>query len=438
MDESQLQRQPTIPSCFRLECAREWGPCILGIDQAVRGLLSIGPPVFCGVIVPCVHEPSLQTLCLQSGVMPSTLAQLVQSDSYIAWLLRRIPSEMADGARCSMGILEHTTASALIKEAIAAGIDIRCIRVSTYSDPVRFRQFLYEAFPMIDNICVYPRVVTPQPSTSPSPSPSPSLSPSSTESSLMVDSSDSSSDGFDSVGSSHSSCISMPPIITAAGIIAHSARDELSRHLLFRQRHIHTRLAPSPLSKSVNGLHKREHYGTSPCSLLGEPMYRSRPSLDEDSERATVRCVPFVGSEFGEAQCGYVSSSLPPQRSLSSQTTQPTQPVPISMYDFYDDDESDMIGLTSPKRIRVVPCSPTLTTVFTCDDSIPSICSSSSSAGQKRSHSTQLSGTNTDHLCSPPYVSSSLYVSPPFGSSCSTASTSVPMFHSMLGMTSPI
>jgi len=420
MDGTQTQRQLPFPTCYRVEYAREWGPCVLGIDQAVRGSLSasIAPLVLCGIIVPCVHEPTLQSLGLRSNVSggeQERFAKLVHSDSYISWLLRTVPSEAADGMRCSMGILEHTTASYIIKEALATGIDVRSVHISCYSDPDRFRQFLFEAFPMIENISVYPRVALP------------STAGSMTSSSLSV---------CDSMSPNRSSCLSsipVPAIVCAAGIVAQSARDELSRQLLFRQRHYPTPLAPSPLSRSISGLHRHDRLGAvasaSSSSLLGEPMYRSRASLDEDeSERASIRCSPFVGNEFGESHCGLVSSSLP-QRSIVR-----SEHEPISMYDFYDDDddESEMIGLTSPKRIRVVPCSPTLT-VFTCEDSLP--CSSSD---QSRMHNVKKTCSSAEHSCSPPYVSSSLFVSPPFASSCSSASTSVPMFsRSMLGMANP-
>jgi len=429
MDETQYhsrQRQSPIPSSFRIEYAREWGPCVLGIDQGLRGptSASVAPPTFCGVIVPCFHEPALECLGLQCCATPSIvsvceqerLERMIQSDSYIAWLMRTIPSEVADGARCSMGILEHTNASFIIKEAIACGIDIRCIRVSCYSDPVRFRQFLFEAFPMIEDIYVYPRVVIP------SSSPTGFLN----------------TRGSPSMGSNRSlylgsSSTQIPAILSAANVVAQSALSEISRNLVFKQRHFPTPLAPSPLSKSICGGRKKSATTTSlpslSSSLLGESMLRSRTSFDEDEcERTRIRCAPFVGGEFGEAHCGLVSSSLPQQPSSRTESSDS-----ISMYDFYDEDidEAEMIGLTSPKRIRVVPCSPPLSLGLSSDDSM-----SCPSTDQKRSHS--VDKTSSEHSCSPPCFSSTLFVSPPFSSSCSNTSTSVPVFRDILGMTCPL
>jgi len=427
------QRLLPIPLCYRLEYAREWGPCVLGLDQAVRGsLASVSPGVFCGVIVPCVHEPALDSLGMGSCSTPTALSggeqerltRIVQSDSYIAWLLRTIPSEMVDGARCSMGILEHTTASSIIKEVIAAGIEIRGVRISSYSDPTRFRQFLCEAFPTIDNISVYPRIPVQQSCSATSSSASCS-SPSASASPCLSTPPLSPSSVY--VSSPTSAVTPVPPILVAAAVIAHSARDELSRHLLFRQRHFPTPLARSPLSKSVYGPRRREHMGAT-ASIFGDSMLRCRSCSEEESEHSTIRCTPFVGSEYGEAHCGMVSS---PQQSLAQ-----SQSLPMNMYDFYtEDDDSDMVGLTSPKRIRVVPCSPPITTVFTCEDSMPCVCPAVS--GPRGAHSSKNGGSSMEHSCSPPYQSSSLFVSPPLMSSCSiaSASASVPSLPTLFGMT---
>jgi len=402
--------------------------------------------------VPCVHEPALESIVIGSCGYPNglsggeqeRLSQLIQSDSYIAWVMRTIPSETVDGARCSMGVLEHTTAASIIKEALAAGIDIRALRVSSYSDPERFRQFLFEAFPMIENISVYPRV----PPTSVSPGVSSSSAAVSPPISLGLN-----GGGCCSMGSNRSPCLvsppqsptttslpssptsasavnNMPAVLCAANVVAQSARDCLSRQMLFRQRQqIPVPLARSPLSKSVNGLRKREHGGATP-SIFGTPMFRSRSSSEESEHTAALRCVPYAGNEFGEAHCGLVSSSLPPQQPLPSSSS---QPVPIEMFDFgTEDDEADMLGLASPKRIRVVPCSPLLPSVLS-EDSLPSC----NAAGQNVVNTSNPNAAVVDPLCSPPYASSSLFVSPPPFASSNT-STSVPMFHPFFGMTSPI
>jgi len=454
------QQQPLpFPLCYRLEYAREWGPCVLGLDHVVRGqVYSVSPTVFCGIIVPCVHEPALESLGIGScgyatavsGGEQERLSHVIQSDSYIAWMLRTIPSETADGARCSMGVLEHTTAASIIKEAIAAGIDVRALRVSAYSDPERFRQFLFEAFPMIDSISVYPRVVpstvggvAPPPASSGGPLARTAAAAVFPPICLGLNS------GCASMGSSRSPCLSppqspssslpssptgspatpVPAVLCAANVVAQSARDCLSRQMLFRQRQLSVPLARSPLSKSVNGLRKRDHMGAAP-SIFGSPMFRCRSSSEESERTAALRCVPYAGSEFGDSSCGIVSSSLPPQQPLPNSSS---QPVPIEMFDFgTEDDEADMMGFASPKRIRVVPCSPLLPSVVSCEDSIPSCNSTGQSA------STGNSSAAVDHLCSPPYASSSLFVSPPPFASSNNASTSVPMLRPFFGMTSPI
>ena len=451
LPQQQQQQQPLpFPLSYRVEYAREWGPCVLGLDHVVRNqVCSVSPTVFCGVIVPCVHEPALESLGIGSCVFPTglsggeqeRLSQIIQSDSYIAWMLRTIPSETVDGARCSMGVLEHTTAASIIKEAIAAGIDIRALRVSAYTDPERFRQFLFEAFPMIDDISVYPRVLPS--STSP-------CGVSSNSAAVYPPISLGLNGGCSSMGSNRSPCLMSPPqsptsslppspssasaanmpaVLCAANVVAQSARDCLSRQMLFRQRQLSVPLARSPLSKSVNGLRRREHGGAAP-SIFGTPMFRSRSSSEESEQTAALRCAPFAGSEFGEAHCGLVSSSLPPPRHPLPSSS--SQPVPIEMFDFgTEDDEADMLGLASPKRIRVVPCSPLLPSVLSCEDSL----SSCNSAGN--SVNTSSTSAAVDPLCSPPYPTSSLFVSPPPFASSNT-STSVPMFRPFFGMTSPI
>jgi len=425
---SRITQRPLI-SQFRMEYAREWGPCVLGIDQAMRGPLSaLGPAVFCGVIIPSVHEIELEShgcaCCFASCLSVNDqerMQQMIHSDSYMAWLLRVIPSEAADGARCSMGVLEHTTAASIIKEAIAAGVDIRGIRVSASCDPMRFRQFLFEAFPMIDDICVYPRIAA-------------------------ISCSDTSSSGFhyllpSSPQSLPSSPLSpmnttspvVPSIICAAGVLAQSARDDFSRQVLYKQRQNFSPPTKSPLSKPLNASRMRSRLTSSTRgSFFGGPMCRNRSS-SENAHTANVRCAAFVGSEFADSHSGLIPE-------VSHQPITQSQSVPIDMYDFYDDDESSMHEFTSPKRIRVVPCSPPLPVVITSEDSL----TSSSSNTTTTTASTQVptipvlsqasNGRNVDSFESCPFSSTSFFVSPP---PCSSASTAVPMFRQMYGLTSP-
>jgi len=423
---------------FRLEFAREWGACVLGIDQAIRGPLSaMGPVVFCGAILPCLHETDLESQGVWScpantlsGSDQERLTQIVQSDSYIAWILRVISSEAADGARCSMGVLEHTTTASIIKEALAAGIDIRGIRVSATCDTDRFRQFLYEAFPMIDDIVVYPK--SSATSTTAATTTTTTITPSCQNSQpnlgslqyLLPPSPQSLPSSPLNVSSSYSG---IPPIIGVAGVMAQSTRDSLSRQLLYRQRLSPSPLSRSPLSKPMHALRKRDHLTQSASSFFNGPLFRSRSCSEEDAHRTNPRCAAFAGSEFGEAHCGLVSEVPPP--SLRQSET-----VPIDMYDFCDDD-SGMMGITSPKRIRVVPCSPPLPNVFSCEDSLPCVVPAASNS-HSVSHST--GPQSVDSFESSPYPSTSLFVSPPPFASCSSASTSVPMFRSpMYGLTSP-
>jgi len=421
-------------SCFRLEQAREWGPCVLGIDQAVRGpLSSLGPVVFCGSIVPCIHEAELESQGIAtcpasslSGSDQERLTQMAQSDLYVAWLIKVISSEAADGARCSMGVLEHTTAASIIKGAIAAGIDIRGVRVTASCDVERFRQFLFEAFPMIEDIAVYPR----------------SLSTATTTTTTYITNQNAcgnTSNPYLSpclpsspIGASPSP-LTVPPVICIAGVVAQSARDNVSRQLLYRQRQSPSPLSKSPLSKPVNTTpHSRRDRLTGSGSLINGPLFRTRSSSEENTRHIPRRCSAFTGSEYGDAHCGLVSEMS------RSQT------IPIEAYDFYDDDSS-MEGLTSPKRIRVVPCSPPLPTVITCEDSLPCINHTATlsnvvgNTNLSSTTSTSTSTTSSDSFESPPFSSTSLFVSPPpFASSCSTASTSVPIYRPTLyGLTSP-
>jgi len=404
-----------IQRSFRLENAQGWGPCVLGIDQSVRGpLSSVGPVVFCSAIISCIHEAELESqgigACipsLLSGTDQERFSQAVQSDPSIAWLLRVISSEAVDGARCSMGVLEHTTAASMIKEALAAGVDVRGIRVCASCDIERFRQFLYEAFPMIEDIIVYPRLPSTSSQTTNAANlvgtgqylcpPSPQTSPSSPSVPC-------------------SSGTGIPPVVCVASILAQSTRDSMSRQLLYRQRQTPSPPSRSPLSKPMHALRKRDHFSQSACSFFNGPLFRSRSCSEEDANRASpMRCAAYAGSEFGEAHCGLVSQ---------------TETVPMDMYDFYDDDSS-VVGLTSPKRIRVVPCSPPLSSVFSCEDTLPCVCPTASNANsESRSNGVQ----SVDSFDSPPFPSSSLFVSPPPGSS---TSTSVPVFRPMFGVTSP-
>jgi len=411
-------------SCFNLEHAREWGPCVLGIDQAMRGPLSaIGPAVFCGTILPCVHETDFENqgiaVCpapLLSGNDHERLAQMVQNDSYVAWLVRVIPSEAADGARCSMGVLEHTTAASIIKEALAAGVFVRSIRVSSNCDPVRFRQFLFEAFPMIDDISVFPRIVV-----SPSTSPGPTTSACNTASMYLSPSLSQSLPSSPITASSPSCGTSpiVPPVICIAGVVAQSARDTISRQLLYKQRTSPSPLSRSPLSKPMGPCHRRDHLSNSSAaaSFFNGPLFRGRSSSEENPRR----CAAFTGSEFGDSHSGLVNE-VPISRS---------QTIPIEVYDFYGEDEdSSMEGFTSPKRIRIVPCSPPLPSVISSEDSLPT-CVVNSHHVVANSHVSQV-----DSIDSPLFPSTSLFVSPPpFASS--SASTSAPMYRPMIGITSP-
>jgi len=420
--QGQCHRQMLLPQCHRMEYAREWGPCVLGLDQAVRRgpLPSLAPPVFCGIISPCFHEASLDSMGLGSrlknstisGVEQDRLARVIRSDSYIAWMLRTTSCEVVNGVKCGMGILEHTTVSSMIKEALAAGIDIRCVRVSTYSDPVRFRDFLFHAFPSIVNIHVYPKSVVISSSamsalSATSSTPSLRSSGETVTDDMMTESPTGSEDDMDTPCGQ---CLPMPAILCAASVVSQSARDELSKRLLFRQRQNAAPIARSPLSSTVNAPSGRRDRGAGGPTFFGEPMVRSRPSLDEEY---TIRCVPYAGSEYGESHCGLMPSA---------RTLPQSQSVPIGSFDFFpDEDESEMIGLASPKRLRVVPCSPT---VFTCEDSLPCVCPTVSRPVQDAN-----AGTGADPSCSPPYMSSSLTFS---------SSTGVPVYHPLFGVTSPM
>jgi len=413
--------QGTFQSHFRIEFAHEWGPCVVGIDQAMRGPLSaIGPAVFCGTITPCMHEMALDSHGVGGGCFASSLSgedqeriqQMVESDSYIAWVLRVIPSEAADGARCSMGVLEHTTAASIIKEAIAAGVDVRGIRVSACCDPTRFRQFLFEAFPMIDDITVYPRIAAISCNNGSSSGCQPFFP--STPQSLP-------SSPMSPMGASASA---VPSVVCAAGVVAQTARDTLSRQLLYRQRQFPSPLSKSPLSKALNPSRTRSRLTSSASgAIFNSPMPRSRSCSEENTHSLnTVRCAAFAGSEFGESHCGLV-----PEPTQS-------QSIPIEMFDFYDD-ESSIGGLTSPKRIRVVPCSPPLSTVISSEDSLPCV-SNGNPAAVMATHPNQ--GKNVDTFEPCPFSSTSLFVSPPpFATPCSATSTSVPMYRPMFGLTSP-
>jgi len=427
--------QLPFQSQFRMEYAREWGPCVIGIDQAMRGpLSSLGPAVFCGVVIPSIHEMELESAhgsacCFASSLSVNDqerMEQMIQSDSYIAWLLRVIPSEAADGARCSMGVLEHTTAASIIKEAIAAGVDVRGIRVSASCDPMRFRQFLFEAFPMIDDISVYPRIAAISCSentntchcllpSSPQSLPSSPLSPMSASSPVV------------------------PSIICAAGVLAQSARDNLSRHLLYRQRQSPSPPSKSPLSRMTNASRMRSRLTSSASGSFFRntvAISRSRSSSEENAHTANVRCAAFAGSEYGESQSGLV-------RDVPSTISQ-SKSIPIEMYDFFDDDDSSMCGFTSPKRIRVVPCSPPLPAVITSEDSLSSCVPTAATSATTNMPTVSNcvgqinSGKSIDSFESSPFSSSSFFVnSPPFASSCSSASTTVPTFRQMYGLTNP-
>jgi len=435
--------QLPFETSFRMEYAREWGPCVLGIDQSMRSPLSaFGPVVFCGCILPCVHETEIESqgnaCCFAaslSGNDQMRMGQMIQADPYIAWLLRVIPSEAADGARCSMGVLEHTTAASIIKEAMAAGVDIRGIRVSASCDPMRFRQFLYEAFPMIDDISVYSRPAPAAPSTTTNPMVSSCVYSSPAGSQYMQPSSPQSlpSSPLSPVGTA----AVVPPAICVAGVVSQTARDTLSRQMLYRQRQSPSPISRSPLSKPImNASRRRDRLTSSVCgSFFSGPMTRYRSSSEENTHMNTVRCAAYAGSEFGEAHCGLVNElSLPSSSSCMSQSQ--TMPIEEEMYDFYDDDDEDdsgMGGLTSPKRIRVVPCSPPL---ITCEDTLPPCVSHSSTVanGVVVNPANHVSGV--DSFDSSPFSSTSLFVSPPpFASS--TASTSVPIYHPVYGLTSP-
>jgi len=429
-------RSSPFHSLYRVEYAREWGPCVLGIEQSARGPLSgMGPAVFCGTIMPCAHEAVLESQGIVSASVTGTLSSneqerlsnLIQSDPYIAWVLKAIPSEAADGARCSMGVLEHTTAASIIKEAIASGADIRCIRVSANCDPARFRQFLYEAFPMIDDISVYPRIASTS-NTNSNPCVNVGSNTVICQSPCVPHSLPSSPN---SPSSALSSSSSIPVIICAAGVVAQSARDSLSRQMLYRQRQSPSPLSRSPLARrmtTVRNSCSHDSFGgnSAAASFFNGPLFRGRSSSEENAHRATRRCAAFAGSEFGEAHCGLVSELTQPVLSQS-------QTVPIEMYDFGgDDDESTIAGLTSPKRIRVVPCSPPLPSVITCEDTIP--CTTHATVTVPSASGRVRHIQSVDSFDSSPFSSTSLFVSPP--PFASGASTSVPMFRPMCGLTS--
>jgi len=429
LNVSRASQNPFEASSFRMEYAREWGPCVLGIDQAMRGPLSgIGPAVFCGSVIPYHHEMQLESqgvaCCFASSLSGNDqvrLSQMVQADPYIAWLLRVIPSEAADGARCSMGVLEHTTAASIIKEALALGVDVRSVRVTASCDSARFRQFLYEAFPMIEDINVLSRVCNPSATTCCS---NQSMGINNGNCVNVLPSSPQSLPSSPSSPTSISSGVVIPSVVCVSGVVAQFARDNLSRHLLYRQRHSPSPLSRSPLSKPMSTSHRRERLTSSATgSFFNGPLFRTRSSSEENAHKAD-RCAAFAGNEFGEAHCGLVTEM--PQQSQSSN-------IPIEMYDFCgDDDDTVMNGLTSPKRIRVVPCSPPLPSMIVSDDSPPCV-----------GHSAcipNLSGCDNhvrrvDRFDSPPFTSTSLLVSPP--PLVSSTSTSVPMYRPMFGLTSP-
>jgi len=305
-----------------------------------------------------------------------------------------------------MGVLEHTTAAWIIKEAITLGVDVRGIRVSASCDTVRFRQFLYEAFPMIEDISVYSKVssvsccttsTTPPPTVSVSPNTN--ILPSSPQSLPSSPSSPMSASSF------------VPPAVCVAGVVAQNSRDCLSRQLLYKHRQSPSPLSRSPLSKPMNTCCRRERLTNSTSgSFFNGPLFRNRFSNSAE-ELPSIRCAAYAGNEFGEAHCGLVPE-------VSHNTSPQSSNIPIEMYDFYgEDDDSVMNGLTCPKRMRVVPCSPPLSSVIVSEDSIPPV-----------THSSTINNfaNSSNHFDSLPFSSTSLFVSPP-------TSTSAPVYRPILG-----
>ena len=314
-------------SSSRMEYARGWGPCILGIEEAERGSspsTSQGPTVFCGVVVPCTHEAALQaqgfaccTAAMLSGGDQDRLTRVVKDDPYIAWLVRAVPPEASAGTRCSFGEVAHTTAAALIKEALAAGIHVCSVRVSSNSDAVRYRQFLSEAFPGVCDIAVCaPR------------------------------------------GGTSQLCGGISPVVCAAGVMALAARNELSRQMLHRQRASLPQPVRSPLSKAMEELRRRQHSAGNKSRVSATPVRRLSMDAPESAPGSStlgfVRCAAYTGSECGDAHCGLASP--------------PSSGIPIDAQG-NDDFDSSFSELMSPKRIRVIPCSPPLSSMVVHDES---------------------------------------------------------------------
>lgn len=319
-------------SSSRIELARGWGPCILGIEEAERGSspsTSQGPTVFCGVIVPCTHEAALQaqgfaccTAATLSGGDQDRLTRVVRGDPYIAWLVRALPPEASAGTRCSFGVVAHTAAAAIIKEALAAGIQVRSVRVSSTSDAARYRQFLSEAFPGVCDITVCaPR-------------------------------------GGSTLSASLPCGGAVSPVVCAAGVMALAARNELSRQMLHRQRASLPQPARSPLTKAMEELRRRQHAAGSRARVAASPVRRLSMDAPESAPGSSslgfVRCAAYTGSECGDAPCGVV---YPPACGILID-------APGS-----DDFDSSLSELMSPKRIRVIPCSPPLSSMVVHDES---------------------------------------------------------------------
>jgi len=179
-----------------------------------------------------------------------------------------------------------------------------------------------------------------------------------------------------------------------------------------------------------NTLRRRDRFasnGSAAASFFNGPLFRGRSSSEENAHKAALRCAAFTGSEFGEGHCGLVSE-------LSQPPVSHSQTVPIEMYDFGEDDESSIAGLTSPKRIRVVPSSPPLPSVITSEDTLPP-CASHAAATVSNTSGHARHVQSVDSFDTSPFSSTSLFVSPPPFASC--ASTSVPMYRPMYGLTSP-
>jgi len=167
----------------------------------------------------------------------------------------------------------------------------------------------------------------------------------------------------------------------------------------------------------------------SASSFFNGPLFRSRSSSEENTHHnVNVRCAAYAGSEFGDAHCGLVTEM--PHTSLS-QSSEPQ--IDDDMYDFYgEDDDSVLNGITSPKRMRVVPCSPPLPTVIVSEDTLP--CVTRSATVHSISNCVN-NAHHVDHYDSSPFPSTSLLVTPPpFASS---TSTSVPIYRPLIGLTSP-